>query len=141
MIINALILVILITCLLIRRDKRSAFIIFIVPAALFQAANAVDIIPYDYFYLMAGCLDAAVVVMLVKWARAGVIAFVLGLISVASVFSNMLGWMAYERDFDPVVYDMVFVGIYVVTLLAALMEWYGGARADSHDMRIRSSWI
>ena len=141
MIINTLILLILIICLIIKGDKKIPVLIFIGPAVLFQVAWSFGIIPADYFHLIACYLDAAVVAMLVRWARPGFTPLFLGLVSAGSVFANATGWMAYDKGLDALVYDGIFVAVYSLVVVVSLMEWSSGAGADFHDMWIRRGWI
>jgi hypothetical protein len=141
MTINALILAILIIGLIIKGDKRNLVLIFIGPALLFQLGRLIGIIPSDYFHLIACYLDVAVIAMLVKWSRPGFVSVFLALISAGSIFANAGGWMAYEKGLQPLVYDGVYVAVYSLVLVVSLMEWSSVARADCHDMRIRSGWI
>lgn len=141
MIINALILSIIIISLITKGEKRSPVLIFIGPALLFQVGRLFGVIPGDYFHLIGSFFDAAVVAMLVRWAKPGFTTVFLGIISASSIFGNYAGWIAYDKGIDALLYDGVYAALYSLVLVVSLMEWLGRARADCNDMRIRSRWI
>jgi hypothetical protein len=137
-IINALILITLIIGLLTRADKRKPVLIFIVPALLFQVGRFAEIIPDNYFHLIACYLDLVVIAMLVKWSRVGFLSLFLGAVSAVSVFANAAGWMAYDKGLDPLMYDGAYMTMYSLVLIVSLMEWSSGARTGLHHLPFRS---
>lgn len=137
MITYALLALIALVCFGTNKRSARAITIFIVPAILFQLASVAGIIPGDYFHLTAGVLDWSVIGLLGWLTRECIIAFFLGLVSLFSIFSNVLGWVAYEHGEGPAAYDYTFIAIYALVLAVALMEWWTHARAGRNHLRFR----
>jgi hypothetical protein len=139
MTINALIVLIALSALMMRSAGKSVLFIFIIPALLFQIAVTIKIIPDNAFHLIAASLDLAVIFLLVLICKFRILSLALGIASLFSIVANIAGWVAYSSYQNPAAYDGLFVLIYSLVLIISLMEWWSGARADSYYIRFRGS--
>lgn len=139
MLIYLLIAAIALTTFFIDSPKKSALLVFILPAIAFQFSSSM--IKDNYFHLSACSLDLAVIILLVIQRRINSMVLFVGLISGFSILSNIFGWMMYEKGFSSSAYDGVFTAIYALVLLVSLMEWWSCARTNRNHSRFRGDWV
>jgi len=139
LLIYMLIFSIAILSVIIDGPKKSALVIFAIPAVVFQIASSM--IPDELFHLCACALDLAVIILLVMQARVNYMVLFVGFISALSILTNILGWMMYENGFNSSAYDGVFTAIYALVLLVSLMEWWSCVGKNRNYSRFRSDWI
>ena len=139
MIIHVLLSLIAVVCFGTNKRSAKSISIFIVPAIGFQCMSIAGMVPADYFHLTASVINLSVIALLCLLTRGCFMAFFVGVVSLLSILSNYIGWVAYEHYQAPTAYDNSFTAMYALVLAVSIMEWWIHAGAYSDDLHVRST--